>query len=82
MVAEDPEGISERENGPELNVIGMCYSVRKVGKEEETYNVRYFLGHPLAQRSPSSRGAGPQQPPVRRAVKECREKEDLLHDFP
>ena len=49
VVAENPEGISERENWPSLNVIGMCYSVRKVGEEEETYNVRYFIGSKKAK---------------------------------
>jgi predicted transposase YbfD/YdcC len=49
VVAEDPEGVSERENWPSLNVIGMCYSLRKVGQEEETYNVRYFIGSKKAK---------------------------------
>ena len=49
VVAENPEGINERENWPSLNVIGMCYSVRKEGEKNETYNVRYFIGSKKAK---------------------------------
>jgi predicted transposase YbfD/YdcC len=34
VVIEDPEGMSEKEKWPELNVIGMCYSERKEGNAE------------------------------------------------
>lgn len=49
VVAEDPEGIGERENWPSLNVVGMCYSVRAVGDKQEAYNVRYFMGSKKAK---------------------------------
>jgi len=49
VVAEDPEGISEREDWPSLNVIGMCYSVRKEEDKAEEYNVRYFIGSKKAK---------------------------------
>jgi predicted transposase YbfD/YdcC len=44
VVAEDPEGIGERENWSKLNVIGMCYSERKVGDKDLTFEVRFFIG--------------------------------------
>jgi predicted transposase YbfD/YdcC len=49
VVAENPEGVSERESWRSLNVIGMCYSVRKAGQEKETGEVRYFIGSKKAK---------------------------------
>lgn len=44
VVAEAPEGLKGREGWPSLGVIGMCFSIRKVGEEEETREIRYFIG--------------------------------------
>jgi len=49
VVIEDPDGISSKENWPELNVIGMCYSERKDGDAERTFHTRYFIGSKRAK---------------------------------
>jgi predicted transposase YbfD/YdcC len=49
VVAENPEGIAERANWPELNVIGMCYSQRKVGDKDTSHEVRFFIGSKKAK---------------------------------
>lgn len=49
VVVENPEGISERENWPSLNVVGMCYSERTEGGKKEMTNVRYFIGSKKAK---------------------------------
>ena len=42
--AEDLEGIAGRESWAGLNVIGMCYSRRKVGDKGATDEIRFFIG--------------------------------------
>ncbi len=49
VVIEDPEGLSERANWPELNVAGLCYSERKEGDGELTSHTRYFIGSKRAK---------------------------------
>ena len=49
VVIGDPEGLSERENWRELNVIGVCYSERKEGNGERTFHARYFMGSKRAK---------------------------------
>src|SRR5262245_22284026 len=49
LVIEDPEGLSERESWPKLNVIGVCYSERKDGNGERTFHARYFMGSKRAK---------------------------------
>lgn len=44
VVAEDPQGIAERDNWPSLKVIGMCYSERKDSQGKDSHEVRYFIG--------------------------------------
>jgi predicted transposase YbfD/YdcC len=49
VVSEDLEGIAQRAKWPELKVIGMCYSQRKVGSKDATSEVRYFIGSKKAK---------------------------------
>lgn len=49
VVIEDPEGIDERTNWSGLNVIGLCYSERKEGQGERTFQTRYFMGSKRAK---------------------------------
>src|SRR5262249_25070359 len=49
VVVEDPEGLPERGNWPKLNVIGMCYSERKDGDGQTTFQTRYFFGSKRAK---------------------------------
>jgi predicted transposase YbfD/YdcC len=49
VVAEDLEGIAERGNWAGLKVIGVCFSRRKVGDEDETDEVRFFIGSKKAK---------------------------------
>jgi predicted transposase YbfD/YdcC len=49
VVIEDPEGLSEREQWAELNVIGMCYSEREEGGGKRSSHTRYFSGRKRAK---------------------------------
>ena len=49
VVIQEPEGMTERDNWPSLNVIGMYQSVRKDGNGESSFEVRYFIGSKRAQ---------------------------------
>jgi predicted transposase YbfD/YdcC len=49
LVIEDPEGMTERENWPKLNVIGMCQSIRTEAGGESSFHVRYFIGSKRAR---------------------------------
>lgn len=49
VVAEDPQGISERDNWKSLNVIGLCYCERKDSQGKESHEVRYFIGSKKAK---------------------------------
>jgi predicted transposase YbfD/YdcC len=49
VVIEDPEGLAEKDKWAELNVIGLCYSERKEGNGEWTFQTRYFIGSKRAK---------------------------------
>jgi predicted transposase YbfD/YdcC len=49
LVIEDPEGMTERENWPKSNVIGMCQSIRTEAGGESSFHVRYFIGSKRAR---------------------------------
>ncbi|HEV3447120.1 MAG TPA: ISAs1 family transposase [Gemmataceae bacterium] len=49
LVIEDPEGMTEKENWPKLNVIGMCQSMRTEADGKSSFHVRYFIGSKRAK---------------------------------
>jgi predicted transposase YbfD/YdcC len=49
VVAEDPQGIAERDNWPSLKVIGLCYCERQDGQGKDSVEVRYFIGSKKAK---------------------------------
>lgn len=49
VVLEDPEGMSVREDWPQLNVVGMCFSERKEADGKPSYHTRYFIGSKRAK---------------------------------
>jgi predicted transposase YbfD/YdcC len=49
VVSEDLEQIGEKVNWPKLNVIGMCFSERKVGDKDSSNEVRFFIGSKKAK---------------------------------
>jgi predicted transposase YbfD/YdcC len=49
VVIENPEGMTEKDNWPELKVIGMMQSERKETNGETSFHVRYFIGSKRAK---------------------------------
>jgi predicted transposase YbfD/YdcC len=49
LVIEDPEGMTEKENWPRLNVIGMCQSIREEADGKCSFEIRYFIGSKRAK---------------------------------
>ena len=49
VVIENPEGMTEKDNWPKLNVIGMCQSERTEGDGTSSFHVRYFIGSKRAK---------------------------------
>lgn len=49
LVIEDPEGMSQKENWPESNVIGMCQSIREDADGKVSLDIRYFIGSKRAK---------------------------------
>jgi predicted transposase YbfD/YdcC len=49
VVIEDPEGMTQKENWPKLNVIGMVQSERTGADGRSSFEVRYFIGSKRAK---------------------------------